>query len=67
MALRTARQYLDSLRDDRVVYYAGERVKDAVDDPTQAVKAIVVTPNKRRHVFLSSSLRKRAPPVGGAR
>lgn len=46
---------------------AGERVKDAVDDPTQAVKAIVVTPNKRRHVFLSSSLRKRAPPVGGAR
>lgn len=46
---------------------AGERVKDGVDDPTQAVKAIVVTPNKRRHVFLSSSLRQRAPPVGGAR
>lgn len=46
---------------------AGDRVKDGVDDPTQAVKAIVVTPNKRRHVFLSSSLRQRAPPVGGAR
>ena len=33
MALRTAKQYLDSLRDDRVVYYAGERIKNVVDHP----------------------------------
>ena len=31
MALRTAQQYLDSLRDGRVVYYAGERIRDVVD------------------------------------
>ncbi|MGE0383482.1 MAG: 4-hydroxyphenylacetate 3-hydroxylase N-terminal domain-containing protein [Gammaproteobacteria bacterium] len=31
MALRTAEQYLQSLRDDRVLYYAGERVRDVTE------------------------------------
>lgn len=39
MALRTAKQYLDSLRDDRVVYYAGERVKDVVAHPHFGLRA----------------------------
>lgn len=33
MALRTAQQYLSSLRDDRVLYYAGERVTDVTTHP----------------------------------
>jgi hypothetical protein len=39
-------------------------VTDAVDDDKQSVKAFWSKPNTRRHVFLSSSLRRRAPPVG---
>lgn len=39
MALRTARQYLDSLRDDRVVFYAGERVRDVVEHPHFGLRA----------------------------
>ena len=33
MGLRTAEQYLDSLRDGREVYYDGERVVDIVAHP----------------------------------
>jgi len=33
MALRTAAQYLESLRDDRLVYYRGERVADLTAHP----------------------------------
>lgn len=33
MALRTAQQYLDSLRDGRAVYYRGERVPDVTAHP----------------------------------
>ncbi len=40
MALRTAKQYLDSLRDDRVVYYAGERIKDVVAHPDFGLRAL---------------------------
>ena len=39
MALRTAKQYMDSLRDNRVIYYAGERVKDVVDHPQFGLRA----------------------------
>ncbi|HXC39390.1 MAG TPA: 4-hydroxyphenylacetate 3-hydroxylase N-terminal domain-containing protein [Burkholderiales bacterium] len=39
MALRTAKQYLDSLRDDRVVYYAGQRIKDVVAHPDFGLRA----------------------------
>ena len=39
MALRTAGQYLDSLRDDRVVYYAGERIRDVVEHPHFGLRA----------------------------
>lgn len=33
MAIRTAKQFIESLRDDRVVYYAGEKVKDITRHP----------------------------------
>ena len=33
MALRTPQQYIESLRDDRVVYCMGERVKDVTKHP----------------------------------
>ncbi len=33
MALRTAQEYLKSLRDGREVYYRGERVEDVVQHP----------------------------------
>jgi len=33
MPLRTAAQYLESLRDDRLVYYRGERVADVTAHP----------------------------------
>ena len=39
MALRTAEQYIESLRDDRVVYYAGERVEDVTTHPYLGLKA----------------------------
>lgn len=39
MALRTGEQYLESLRDDRVVYYAGERVQDVTQHPELALHA----------------------------
>ena len=32
MPIRTAEQYLDSLRDDREVYIGGDRVKDVTKD-----------------------------------
>jgi 4-hydroxybutyryl-CoA dehydratase/vinylacetyl-CoA-Delta-isomerase len=37
MALRTARQYIDSLRDGRAVYYRGERVADVTTHPELGV------------------------------
>jgi len=33
MAIRTAQQYIESLRDDRVVYFEGKRVKDVTQHP----------------------------------
>ena len=33
MALRTAQQYVESLRDDRVVYFMGERIHDVTQHP----------------------------------
>jgi len=33
MAIRTAQEYIDSIKDDRVVYYRGERVKDVTTHP----------------------------------
>jgi 4-hydroxybutyryl-CoA dehydratase/vinylacetyl-CoA-Delta-isomerase len=33
MAIRTAQQYVESLRDDRAVYFLGERVKDVTQHP----------------------------------
>jgi 4-hydroxybutyryl-CoA dehydratase/vinylacetyl-CoA-Delta-isomerase len=40
MALRTAEQYLASLRDDRVLYYAGERVTDVTEHPVLRLQAL---------------------------
>ncbi len=39
MALRSVEQYLDGVRDDRAVYYRGERVADVVDHPELGVAA----------------------------
>ena len=39
MALRTGEQYLASLRDDRVVYYAGEKVHDVTTHPEMGLHA----------------------------
>ncbi|MGE4239164.1 4-hydroxyphenylacetate 3-hydroxylase N-terminal domain-containing protein [Ramlibacter sp.] len=39
MALRTGEEYIASLRDDRVVYYAGERVKDVTTHPYISLRA----------------------------
>jgi 4-hydroxybutyryl-CoA dehydratase/vinylacetyl-CoA-Delta-isomerase len=33
MAIKTPQEYIDSIRDDRVVYYAGQRVKDITKHP----------------------------------
>ncbi len=33
MAIKTPEQYLESIRDDRVVYCAGERVEDVTQHP----------------------------------
>ncbi len=33
MALRSPKEYVDSLRDDRTVYYRGERVRDVTEHP----------------------------------
>ena len=33
MAIRTAQQYVESLRDDRVVYFMGQRIKDVTQHP----------------------------------
>ena len=33
MAIRTPQQYIESLKDDRVVYFLGERVKDVTQHP----------------------------------
>ncbi|MBI4561669.1 MAG: gamma-aminobutyrate dehydratase [Candidatus Rokubacteria bacterium] len=39
MALRTAQQYLESLRDGRTVYYRGERVADVTTHPELSIGA----------------------------
>ncbi|MFQ5521863.1 MAG: 4-hydroxyphenylacetate 3-hydroxylase N-terminal domain-containing protein, partial [Candidatus Methylomirabilia bacterium] len=39
MALRTAEQYLESLRDGRAVYYRGERVADVTTHPELGIGA----------------------------
>ena len=33
MAIKTPQEYIESIKDDRVVYYAGERVKDITKHP----------------------------------
>ena len=33
MAIKTPQQYIESLKDDRVVYCMGERVKDVATHP----------------------------------
>ena len=33
MAIKTPQEYIESIKDDRVVYYAGERVKDVTKHP----------------------------------
>jgi 4-hydroxybutyryl-CoA dehydratase/vinylacetyl-CoA-Delta-isomerase len=33
MAIRTAKQFIDSIKDDRVVYFQGERIKDTSTHP----------------------------------
>ncbi len=33
MAIRTAKEYIESIKDDRVVYYRGERIKDVTTHP----------------------------------
>jgi len=33
MAIRTAQEYKESIRDDRVVYFRGERIKDVTEHP----------------------------------
>lgn len=33
MSIRTAQQYVESLRDDRVVYFEGKRIKDVTEHP----------------------------------
>ncbi|MFC1824598.1 4-hydroxyphenylacetate 3-hydroxylase N-terminal domain-containing protein [Thermodesulfobacteriota bacterium] len=37
MAIRTAEQYRESVRDDRMVYFNGERVKDVTQNPSLRV------------------------------
>src|SRR6266705_2612743 len=37
MPLRTVQQYIESLRDDRTVYYRGERVADVTRHPVIGV------------------------------
>jgi len=39
MALRTGKQYIESLRDGRVVYYAGERVEDVTTHRDLSLRA----------------------------
>lgn len=39
MAIKTPQQYFKSLRDDRVVYSEGKRVKDVTKDPVLAITA----------------------------
>ena len=39
MTLRTSEQYLESLRDDRTVYYAGERILDVTAHPAFGLRA----------------------------
>ncbi len=33
MAIRTAKEYIDSIKDDRVVYYRGEKIEDVTTHP----------------------------------
>ena len=33
MAIKTPNEYIESIRDERVVYYAGERVEDVTTNP----------------------------------
>jgi hypothetical protein len=49
----------DPETDDKKV---AARIDDGVDDASQSVKAFWQNPAERRHVFLSPTLRKRAPP-----
>ena len=37
MPLRTVHQYVESLKDDRTVYYRGERVADVTTHPVIGV------------------------------
>jgi len=39
MGLRTTKEFLDGLRDDREVYYRGERVPDVTEHPELGVAA----------------------------
>ena len=45
MAIRTAKEYIDSIKDDRVVYYRGEKIEDVTTNPATAphVRAVGMT------------------------
>jgi hypothetical protein len=62
MGIRTGRQFLDSLRDDRQIWLAGERVSDVVSHPRLGPAA----PSSRCGFFVSRGT-SRAPRSRAAR
>src|SRR4051794_33715459 len=54
MSLRSPQQYIDSLRDNRVVYFRGERVTDVTTHPVIGVAV--------RHAAIDYHLAEDPPP-----
>ena len=65
MGLRTAEQYLESLRDGREVYYDGERVVDIVAHPV--LGTVCTTLRTCLHPAGRSALREPGHRGGGRR
>ena len=52
MALKTPQQYLDSLRDGRVIYWEGERIDDITTHPLfQVPLSLVAADYERRAAY----------------
>src|SRR5260370_42573752 len=66
MGIRTGRQFLDSLRDDRQIWLAGERVSDVLSHPRlgPAARTLAELYDLQHRADLSEQLTYPSPATG---
>ncbi|MBT7697601.1 MAG: hypothetical protein HN737_09355 [Desulfobacterales bacterium] len=62
MAVRTAKQFIESLKDDRVVYFKGEKIEDVTKNPIfdltikqMAIDFMITEDPEHKHLFVDEN------------